>query len=56
MVDDPLRGSVGIARAAFDGNSFLLGTAGTGASGSLDLFAHPGPQPPVASVLRYPGS
>lgn len=56
MVDDPLRGSVGIARAAFDGTSFLLGTAGTGASGSLDLFAHPGPQPPVASVLKYPGS
>lgn len=54
-VDDPLRGSAGVARATFDGNSFLLGTRSTGASGSLDLFAHPGPQPPVSFVLKYPG-
>lgn len=54
-VDDPARGSVVAAGATFNRNNFLLGTASTGVGGTLDLFPHPGPQPPVSFVFKYPG-
>ena len=54
ILDDPSRGPVTAAAASFDGNSFLVGAASSGAAGTLDLFPHPGPQPPVSFVLKYP--
>ena len=54
LVDDPARGGVTAVSNTFDGNSGLFNSVATGASGSLDLFPHSGPQPPVNFLPPLP--
>lgn len=49
VAGDPAAGFI-VSAATFDGNAFLLGSASSGASGAVDLYPHPGPQPVIPIV------